>query len=132
MSDPRPLGDLQLAILRELWTRREATAAEVHTALHPERGLAPTTIATMLTKMEKKGLVTHRVEGRQFVFRARVAQDDINRSMVREFVDRLFQGDSAALVNHLLTEGEIDPAELGEIKQKLADRRRADAEANDE
>ena len=59
------LGDLQLAIMRVLWNHDEATVAEVHEALEPERGLALTTIATMLTKMEKKGVVEHRAEGRR-------------------------------------------------------------------
>ena len=64
------LGDLQLAIMRELWRAGEATVATVHAALQDERGLALTTIATMLSKMEKKGVVEHRSEGRQYVYRA--------------------------------------------------------------
>ncbi len=128
MTEQRPLGDLQLAILRELWSRGEATVADVHAALLPERGLAPTTIATMLTKLERKGLVAHRVEGRQYVYRARIEQDDVNRSMVREFVDRLFQGDPAALLNHLLAECEIDAGELDDLKRRIAERRRTDEE----
>ena len=57
------LGDLQHAIMAVLWERGEATAARVHEALREERGLAPTTIATMLRKMEDKGVVAHRAEG---------------------------------------------------------------------
>jgi len=52
---PRPtLGDLQHAIMAVLWKRGEATVAEVHGALREERGLAPTTIATMLRKMRTR------------------------------------------------------------------------------
>ena len=61
------LGDLQHAIMRILWSAGEATSAQVHAALLVERGLAPTTIATMLRKMEQKGVVTHRAVGRQFI-----------------------------------------------------------------
>ena len=57
------LGDLQHAIMGVLWERGEATTAEVHEALREERGLAPTTIATMLRKMEDKGVVAHRAAG---------------------------------------------------------------------
>ena len=57
------LGDLQIAILRVLWEEGEATVARVHEALAGKRR-APTTIATMLSKMEKRGIVEHRVEGR--------------------------------------------------------------------
>ena len=74
MKGPRNLGDLQLAILRALWNRGEAPVSEVHAALS-DRGLALTTIATMLRKMEEKGLVSHRGHGRQFLYRAEVDPD---------------------------------------------------------
>ena len=84
------LGDLQHAIMGVLWERGEATTAEVHEALREERGLAPTTIATMLRKMEDKGVVAHRAFGRQFVYRPTVTEDLVRRSMVGELVERLF------------------------------------------
>ena len=77
MSDPKTtLGDLQLAIMRVLWQHREASAAEAHRLLPDERGLALTTIATMLRKMDDRGLVRHRRDGRTFVYRPAVARDE--------------------------------------------------------
>jgi BlaI family penicillinase repressor len=122
---PRPiLGDLQHAIMTVLWRRREATTADVHEALHAERGLALTTIATMLRKMEDKGLVLHRVDGRQFVYRPVVSEDQVRRSMVGELVGRLFGGDPRALVAHLVSENEIDPAEIQKLRRRLEPRQR--------
>ncbi|UCD74856.1 MAG: BlaI/MecI/CopY family transcriptional regulator, partial [Phycisphaerales bacterium] len=89
MSKSHKLGDLQLAIMQVLWEKGQATVAEVHQALLPARGLALTTIATMLSKLEKKGVLTHRRKGRQFVYRPRVAQNEVNRSMVGDLIDRL-------------------------------------------
>ena len=80
------LGELQHAIMAVLWDRGEATTADVHEALRDDRGLALTTIATMLRKMEDKGVVLHRVDGRQFVYRAAVSEDQVRRSMVGELV----------------------------------------------
>lgn len=131
MSRNIQLGDLQLAIMRELWKRGEATVAEVHGALLDERGLALTTIATMLTKMERKGVVSHRTEGRQFVYASTVTEADVNRSMVEELTGRLFAGSAAALVNHLLTEQQIDADELVEIRSRI-DAERARAETGKE
>lgn len=122
MSDTHTLGDLQLAIMRVLWTRREASAADVHAALEPERGLAPTTIATMLSKMEKKGVVDHRTEGRRYIYHPTVSEGAVKRSMVSELTEQLFLGDTAALVSHLLAEHEIDPTELAELKARIAER----------
>jgi predicted transcriptional regulator len=113
---PQRLGDLQLAIMRVLWERGEASVADVHCALEPERGLALTTIATMLTKMEAKGTVTHRTAGRRFIYQPVVSESEVRRSMVGELTERLFRGDTAALVSHLLTEHQIDPDELAELE----------------
>jgi predicted transcriptional regulator len=124
------LGDLQYAIMRILWDRGEATTADVHAALLDERGLAPTTIATMLSKMEKKGVITHRTEGRQYVYRALVEERDVRRSMVSELIRRAFQGDAAALVNHLLNELDIDPEELDRLKDMI-DTRTQEEEKSD-
>lgn len=119
------LGDLQHAIMNVLWERGSATTAEVHEALRAERGLALTTIATMLRKLEDKGVVAHRAEGRQFVYRPLVSRSQVRRSMVRELVARLFDGDPRELVAHLVSEHEIDAGELRELRGRVgADRRR--------
>jgi len=110
------LGDLQLAILRVLWERREASVSDVHEALEAERGLAPTTIATMLVKLEKKGVVRHRAEGRRFIYSPTLSESEVRRSMVDELTSRLFLGSPTALVSHLLSEHEIEPAELDELR----------------
>ncbi len=119
MGKTYTLGDLQLAIMRVLWRRGEAAAAQVHDALREERGLAPTTIATMLTKMEKKGVVAHRTEGRKFIYRPTVSEGDVRRTMVGELKERLFAGDTAALVSHLLSEHDVDREELNQLRAMI-------------
>lgn len=125
MSSKNQLGELQLAIMQVLWDRGAATVAEVHAALVESRGLALTTIATMLSKMEKKGVVEHHREGRQFVYRPGVAQDHVQRSMVGDLTERLFGGDITALVSHLLSAREIQPDELAELKRLIVARERS-------
>lgn len=120
MSKVKSLGDLQLAIMQVLWTEGEATVSEVHQALFEERRLAPTTIATMLRKMEQKGVVAHRPEGRQFVYRAAIDRSEVHRSMVSDLVKRLFAGDPRALVSHLVEEGEVEIAEIDGLRRTLA------------
>jgi BlaI family transcriptional regulator, penicillinase repressor len=114
------LGDLQLAIMRVLWARDEATVADVHEALEPERGLALTTIATMLVKMEKKGVVEHRSEGRRFIYRPLVSEGQVRQSMVADLTAQLFRGDVTALVNHLLSEHGIDAGELAQLRELIS------------
>jgi BlaI family transcriptional regulator, penicillinase repressor len=119
------LGKLQLAIMRVLWQRGEASVSDVHEDLEAERGLAPTTVATMLMKLERKGVAAHRTEGRRFIYRPLVAEEQVRRSMVDELTSQLFQGDVTALVNHLLSEHSIAARELTELRSLITAREQA-------
>jgi predicted transcriptional regulator len=114
------LGDLQLKIMKALWDRGEAGASEVQDALGAGAGLAYTTIATMLRKMEDRGLVKHRLEGRRFIYRAVVAPETVTLSMANDLLDRLFEGSLAGMLNHLLTTREVSREELFELEQLIA------------
>jgi len=124
MSETLGLTDLQIEIMRVLWTRGEATVLEVHRELHPTRRLAQATVATLLARLEKKGVLEHRSVGRQFVFRARVSEAEVRRAALVRVADRLFGGDIPALVRQLLGERPVGPGELDEIRALLAARER--------
>lgn len=111
------LAGRQLAVMRLLWQRREATVAEVQQALETDPPLAYSTVATVLSRMERKGLITHRVEDRQYYYRAVVSEVGANQSVVGDLVDRVFGGSPAELVNQLLASDQVDADELERIKQ---------------
>lgn len=119
---PTPqLSDQQLAFLRVLWDLGEATTQDVHQALaeagHP---LAPTTVATVLGRLERRGLVAHRSRGRQYVYRARVTEPQVRRSMLARLTDFFFGGDTAALVSHLAGGG-VGDRDLEEVRKLIAE-----------
>jgi len=120
------LGDLQLRIMKVLWGFGPATVAEVQQRLDGP-SLAYTTVATMLRKMEARGLVRHHERDRRYVYRAAVSADEVTRSMTADLVDRLFEGNLADAVSHLLEAREISPSELTRLEQLIAEykRRRA-------
>ena len=113
------LSELQLAVMRVLWERGEATTAEVVADLAAARGLAHTTVATLLTRLEKRGAVAQRRDGRSFVYNARLSETEVQRSMVAGLVASLFAGDPAALVAHLVREDEVTPGDLAAIRARL-------------
>jgi predicted transcriptional regulator len=115
---------LQLRIMQALWERGTASVAEVHETLGPGAGLAYTTVATMLRKMEGRGLVRHRSEGRRFIYRAAVAPEDVHRSMAGDLLERLFDGSLADLMSHLLTTREVSREELTRLERLIAERKR--------
>ena len=117
--DGATLTELQVAILRVFWTVGEATAQEVHDAVGVSRQLAPTTIATLLSRLERRGALAHRRRGRQHVYRALVSEQQVQRTKVNGLMDSLFGGDPAALVSHLVGSEEIDAKELARIRKML-------------
>ena len=116
MPPVHQLTELQVAILRLLWERGEASVADVWEALYPERGLAQTTVATLLSRLERRGVVARRAVERQYVYRALVSEGEVQESMVSELTERLFDGDVTALVNHLLTSNDIAPGDLERLR----------------
>lgn len=120
------LGDLQLHILEILWRTEEATVAEIHEKLGAGRKLAYTTVATMLRKMEQRGLVAHREVERAFIYRPLVSADQVSRSVGDHLVQRLFEGSLTGAVSHLLKTREVSRAELDELSKLIqAAKRRA-------
>ncbi len=117
------LGDLQLRIMKQLWACQEATVADIHQNLQNEKELAYTTIATMLRKMEARGLVQHRLDGRSFVYRAAVLEEAVTRGMADHLVDRLFEGSLTDVVSHLLNTREVSKDELSQLERLIAERK---------
>jgi len=114
------LSELQIALMRVLWQRGETSTADVAAELAEERGLKHTTVATLLTRLEKRGVVAQRREGRQLFYRALVGEAQVRRSMVADLIGALFDGDARALVAHLVQESDIAPGDLAKVRKRLA------------
>ena len=119
MTPPLELSELQLAVMHVLWQKKKAAVTEVQAALKSERDLALTTVATVLTRLEKAGLVAHRASGRHYLYRPLVSEEEVRRSMVSVLAERLFEGDVAALVSHLVNAREIEPGDLARVRQLI-------------
>jgi BlaI family penicillinase repressor len=127
MSDKKPtneqrdvaLSELQIAVVRVLWQRGDASVTDVAAVLAEERGLKHTTVATLLTRLEKRGVVAQRREGRQLIYSAQVSESQVRRSMVADLVGSLFGGDARELVAHLVSEAEIAPGDLARVRKRL-------------
>ena len=119
MGEQQSLTDLQLAILRVLWDRGSATATEITESLKRSRGLAQQTIATILSRLERRGVVRHETRQRQYVYTAVLSESEVRRSMLAELTDRVFEGDVAALVSQLLSAREMSPGDLARVKDLI-------------
>jgi BlaI family transcriptional regulator, penicillinase repressor len=113
------LSDLQITLMRVFWSRPSASAAEVVAELRATRPLAHTTVATLLSRLEKRGLLLAVREGRQVTYRAAVSQQDVRRSMVSALLTGLFDGEARGLLSHLVDQRSIGADELAEIRTAL-------------
>jgi BlaI family transcriptional regulator, penicillinase repressor len=117
------LGDLQLQIMNVLWTAGPATVADVQHKL-PGKLLAYTTVATMLRKMEDRGLVAHLEQGRRFVYKPLARAEEVTTSMAGDLVDRLFAGSLADTVSHLLKTRDVSRRELARLEKLIEDHKK--------
>ena len=120
------LSELQVAVVRVLWLRGEASVSDIAATLAAERGLKHTTVATLLTRLEKRGVVSQRREGRQLIYHALVSESQVRRSMVADLIGSLFGGDARELVAHLVSEKEVAQGDLARVRKRL--RKDADPE----
>jgi BlaI family transcriptional regulator, penicillinase repressor len=115
---PRPT-DAELAILRILWERGACTVRQVHDALSRERPAAYTTALKMLQIMTEKGLVRRDDSDRTHIYEPRLTEEQTQRQLVRDLVDRAFGGSSSKLVLQALSGRRATPEELGEIRKLI-------------
>jgi len=126
---PRPSNTLtaaELRLMRVLWRRGESAVADL--VEHIDRTLAYNSVLTTIRVLETKGYVTHRQEGRAFLYSPAVAEHEASRSEVRHLLDRFFGNSREKLLLSLLGDAEIDPEELKRLKQAIANTPDEDAE----
>src|SRR5687768_11598846 len=121
---PRPT-DGELAILRVLWARGPSTVRQVHDVLSRDRPTAYTTALKLLQIMTEKGLVRRDDTDRSHVYHARLTEEQTQRQLVRDLMDRAFGGSSSKLVMQALNARRATPEELGEIRKLIEARREA-------
>ena len=120
------LSDLQLAIMRVLWDKGEASAAQVQQALERSRKLAITTVSTLLVRLEKKGVIGHRSEGRTFLYRPRVSELEMRRRTISGVIRNLFRGSPSEVVGQILSERDVSEEDLERMRKLIQEARSAD------
>jgi BlaI family transcriptional regulator, penicillinase repressor len=124
------LGALQKAVMEAVWDLGEATVQQVRD--RPEREPRPvyTTVLSVMQKLEKAGWLTHRAEGRSYIYRPVRSRGEAGATSLRTFVERVFHGDRLLLFQHLLEDDDLSDEELRAIKTMI-DRRRKGKDKED-
>lgn len=115
------LTEAELRLMRLLWTRGESAVAELVQALPDDTPLAYTSVLTTIRILEKKGYVSHRQEGRAFLYSPRVAEHEARQSEIRHVLHRFFGNSRERLVLSLLGDADVTPEELERMKKAIAE-----------
>ena len=114
------LTQAELRLMKILWDRGESTVAEMVAAISAEEALAYTSVLTTIRILDTKGYVSHRQEGRAFLYSACIGEIEASRSEVRHVLQRFFGNSRERLLLSLLGDDEISPGELSRLKEAIA------------
>ncbi len=113
----------ELEIMKIVWERDPSTVRDVYEALRARRKVAYTTVMTMMNILEQKGFLKKRRAERAFLYRPARPRQQVIRAMVREFVDRVFNGSAKPLLVHLIQDEPLSEKELREIARMIQEGR---------
>jgi BlaI family penicillinase repressor len=121
ISDVR-LGRLEMQIMDVVWKKGTATVHDVKDMLSQGRKPAYSTILTMMRKLEAKGYLEHDTDERTYVYRATITRKAVRHSVLRDILDRLFEGSPSLLLNSLVEQDRVSEQELREIRKLIRER----------
>ena len=124
------LTEQELEIMKVIWDRESATVRDVYEALLERRKIAYTTVMTMMNILEQKGHLQKAQEDRAYVYRSSRPRQQVIRGMVREFVNRVFNGSAEPLLLHLVEDEALSEADLDEVRAMVRKANRKEG-AND-
>jgi BlaI family penicillinase repressor len=116
------LTDAELEIMHVVWKLRRATVRDVYETLRERRKVAYTSVMTFMNILEQKGHLKKRLVDRAYVYQAARARSKVIGLMVRDFIDRVFEGAAEPLVVHLVEDQRLSPKDLEAIRRLLREK----------
>lgn len=117
---PGILGDQELQIMKVVWERGSVTVRDVYEDLLARRHVAYTTVMTMMNILEQKGYLKKSAGAdRAYVYEPAQARKTVIRGMVREFLERVFNGSADPLMAHLVEDKHVSKEDLDELRKAL-------------
>ena len=117
----KTLTDQELEIMKIVWERPATTVRDVYEALLERRKVAYTTVMTMMKIMEHKGYLKKKQVDRAYVYRPAQPKNRVVGAMVRDFVNRVFNGSAEPLLVHLIEDRGLTADEIAEIRRLIGD-----------
>jgi len=103
--------------LRLVWELKKATVQQVYDGLPENRKVTYVTVATLLRRLEEKGYIKHRIQGKAFVYTPSVKKEDVINRTIGDLVQRLFGGNPVPLMQHLAMHSEISDEDIEKLRE---------------
>ena len=116
----RPLTELQQAIVDLLWTSGPATAEQIREGIAPAHRLKDSSVRTLLRRLEERGYISHREEGKAFVYEATSAPQQVAAHSIRQLIDRFWSGSVEQFLTGMVDEKILTPAEIARLAKKVS------------
>src|ERR1700693_5641515 len=116
----KPLSELEHLVMDVIWKRSPATAEDVRDALAARHPMKDSTARTVLKRLEEKGYLAHRVEGRTNVYSGLTAPQNVAVRAVRQIIDRFCEGSIEQLLVGMVDDEVLDEQELQRLAKKIA------------
>jgi BlaI family penicillinase repressor len=118
------LGKLQNSVMEAVWSLGEATTRQVWEQLNRRRPLAYTSVLSIMQRLEKTGWLSHRVEGRTYVYEATLSREQEGRRSLKDFIQKVFHGDSQVVFQHLIEDEALGEQDLLALRRMIDQKRK--------
>jgi BlaI family penicillinase repressor len=114
------ISDAEWEVMNVIWAgEAPMTATDIVHRLAGNRSWSPRTIKTLLNRLIKKGALKFESQGKRYLYRPAVRQDQCVRAASRSFLSRVFAGAAGPMLVHLVNDTELTPAEIQALQQAL-------------
>ena len=122
------LTTLELEVMKVVWSLESATVRQVYEILLERRHIAYTTVMTMMKILEQKGFLKKRQVDRAYLYTPTQPEKQVLGSMVRDFMNRVFNGAAEPLLLHLVEQKQITEKDLDDVRKTIRASRKGKAE----
>ena len=111
-----PLGETEMEILHHVWRLQSATVADVRKRIQSERPIAYTTVMTVMRNLADKGYLSFQKEGNTYIYSPLRSANDVQQSLLRDLVSKVFRGSPTALVQTLVSDELLSDDDVARIR----------------
>ncbi|MBK9387557.1 MAG: BlaI/MecI/CopY family transcriptional regulator [Planctomycetes bacterium] len=122
MPELPTISEAEWEVMEVVWARAKVSAQEVHAALASHRSWTEGTVKTLLRRLLQKGAVRYELEGKRYLYSARLTRERVVRAEADSFLQRVFRGSASPMLAHFVKSTKLSPDEIKELRRLLQEK----------